>query len=222
MRIARPMRVFRRARSAAAAGALVIFLSGVPVVPRAEPLAGPQSRRAGRVSPNQLWLLPSAQPGVMMRTTVVPSGGSRAVPARGDESRHDPERRTAPHADAGFDAMSQWFVRHGYAVAVPQRPGHGETGGAYREDQGGCDDADFARAGPARPKASRPPSPICGRSPFVRRNGVIVSRPVGRRLGRAGASRAVRPAAYARRSISPAASAGARSTGPTTIARPTA
>jgi dienelactone hydrolase len=32
-------------------------------------------------------------------------------------------------------------------VAVPQRPGHGETGGAYREDQGGCDDADFARAG---------------------------------------------------------------------------
>src|SRR6185436_7436672 len=36
---------------------------------------------------------------------------------------------------------------HGYAVAVPQRPGHGKTGGTYYEDQGGCANADFRKAG---------------------------------------------------------------------------
>jgi len=30
---------------------------------------------------------------------------------------------------------------------VPQRPGHGKTGGTYYEDQGGCTYADFRKAG---------------------------------------------------------------------------
>src|SRR5262249_38994073 len=43
--------------------------------------------------------------------------------------------------------LTTWFVKRGYFVALPVRPGHGHTGGAYLEDQGGCDDADFVRAG---------------------------------------------------------------------------
>lgn len=30
---------------------------------------------------------------------------------------------------------------------LPERPGHGATGGRYQEDQGGCAEADYARAG---------------------------------------------------------------------------
>ncbi len=28
-----------------------------------------------------------------------------------------------------YRALTEWLVAHGYAVAVPQRPGHGKTGG---------------------------------------------------------------------------------------------
>ena len=39
-------------------------------------------------------------------------------------------------------------MAHGYAVAVPQRPGHGKTGGPYYEDQGAsARSADFRKAG---------------------------------------------------------------------------
>src|SRR5262249_56462216 len=73
-----------------------------------------------------------------------------------------------------FDAMAQWFVRHGFAVAVPQRPGHGATGGEYREDQGGCDDADFARAGLGAADSIAAAVAYLRRQSFVRRTGVIV------------------------------------------------
>jgi pimeloyl-ACP methyl ester carboxylesterase len=32
-------------------------------------------------------------------------------------------------------------------VVLPQRPGHGQTGGPYLEEQGDCAHADLARAG---------------------------------------------------------------------------
>jgi dienelactone hydrolase len=46
-----------------------------------------------------------------------------------------------------FGELSRWFVEHGYAVAMPFRPGHGRSGTPYLEDQGGCADADFGRSG---------------------------------------------------------------------------
>ena len=46
-----------------------------------------------------------------------------------------------------YTALTEWLVAHGYAVAVPQRPGHGKTGGTYYEDQGGCANADYRKAG---------------------------------------------------------------------------
>jgi dienelactone hydrolase len=175
VKIARPMRVFRGAKSAAAAGALVILLSGVPAVPRAEPLAGPQSAEQGAFR-NQLWLLPSGQPGVLMRATVLRPPGAGAFPlmVMNHGSTQNAARRLALPMPA-FDALSRWFVRHGYAVVAPQRPGHGETGGAYREDQGGCDDPDFARAGAGAAESIAAAVAYMRAQSFVRRNGVIVS-----------------------------------------------
>ena len=48
-----------------------------------------------------------------------------------------------------YRALAGWLVANGFAVLVPERPGHGATGGKYLEDQGGCDEADYAR--PAAP-----------------------------------------------------------------------
>lgn len=46
-----------------------------------------------------------------------------------------------------YGGLVAHFVARGYAVLVPLRPGHGATGGRYLEDQGGCVDPDYVRAG---------------------------------------------------------------------------
>lgn len=165
---------FSRAGFPAATCALVIFFLSVPAVPRAEPLAGPQTAEQGPFR-NQLWLLPSGQPGVLMRTTVLRPVGVGPFPlvVINHGTTQNAERRRMLTAPV-FDALSHWFVRRGYAVALPQRPGHGETGGAYREDQGGCDDADFARAGLGAAESIAAAVGYMRAQPFVRRIGIVV------------------------------------------------
>src|SRR5258708_8340555 len=58
-----------------------------------------------------------------------------------------------------FETLTRWFVRRGYAVVVPERPGHGETRGTYAEDQGGGDHAILHAPASAPPPPSRPPPP---------------------------------------------------------------
>jgi dienelactone hydrolase len=171
--IAGPVRVFPAVKSAAAACALVILFTGVLAAPRAAPLAGPQSAEQGALR-NQFWLLPSGQPGVLMRATVFRPPGPGAFPlmVMNHGSTQNAARRLALPMPA-FDPLTRWFVRHGYAVVVPQRPGHGETG-AYREDQGGCDDADFARAGAGAADSIAAAVGYMRAQPFVRRTGAIV------------------------------------------------
>ncbi|HUI94823.1 MAG TPA: alpha/beta fold hydrolase [Xanthobacteraceae bacterium] len=84
------------------------------------------------------------------------------------------ERRRALPAPA-FETLSQWFVRRGFAVALPQRPGHGETGGVYREDQGGCDNADFAGAGRGAAESIAAAVAYLTAQRFIRRTGVVVA-----------------------------------------------
>lgn len=83
-----------------------------------------------------------------------------------------------------YHALSSWFVRRGYAVVLPQRPGHGATGGPYLEDQNGCDDADFGAAGEATAASIAAAIAYMTRQPFVRRTGVVV---IGQSAGAWGA-----------------------------------
>jgi dienelactone hydrolase len=165
---------FSSLRVAAAACAFVIFFLSVPFVPRSEPLAGPQSPEQGAFR-RQAWLVPSAQPGLMMPTTLFRPAGPGPFPlvVVNHGTTQNAERRRMLKAP-DFDSMAQWFVRHGFAVAVPQRPGHGETGGEYREDQGGCDEADFARAGLGAAESIAAAVAYLRTQSFVRRTGVIV------------------------------------------------
>src|SRR5262249_12889021 len=123
----------------------------------------------------QAWLVPSAQPGVAMHTAVFrpPGPGPFQLVVINHGTTQNAERRRLLEAP-GFDAMARWFVRRGFAVAVPQGPGHGATGGAYREDQGGCDDADFARAGLGAADSVAAAVAYLRTQPFVRRSGVVV------------------------------------------------
>jgi len=46
-----------------------------------------------------------------------------------------------------FEAISSLLLGRGYAVLLPQRPGHGETGGPYLEGIGNCEGALYEQAG---------------------------------------------------------------------------
>ncbi len=46
-----------------------------------------------------------------------------------------------------YPALTDFLLGEGYAVLIPLRPGHGSAGGPYLEDQGGCERADYRKAG---------------------------------------------------------------------------
>jgi pimeloyl-ACP methyl ester carboxylesterase len=57
---------------------------------------------------------------------------------------------------------------------VPERPGHGATGGEYLEDQHGCDEADYLGSGRAtRDAISAAFNYLRGQS-FIRRDGAVI------------------------------------------------
>ena len=84
----------------------------------------------------------------MMWTTVFRPPGAGPFPlAVINHGSTQNELQRAGYRQPEYPALTEWLVAHGYAVAVPQRPGHGKTGGNYFEDQGGCANADFRKAG---------------------------------------------------------------------------
>ncbi|MFK4511625.1 dienelactone hydrolase [Bradyrhizobium daqingense] len=54
--------------------------------------------------------------------------------------------RRAQMPQPEYRALTAHLVARGFAVLVPERLGHGATGGRYVEDQGSCSEADYARS----------------------------------------------------------------------------
>jgi pimeloyl-ACP methyl ester carboxylesterase len=75
-------------------------------------------------------------------------------------------------------------VARGFAVLVPERPGHGATGGKYLEDQGGCDEADYAKSGRATADEIAAAVGLVRKQSFIRPDGIVV---VGHSAGAWGA-----------------------------------
>jgi dienelactone hydrolase len=105
-----------------------------------------QRTAAGELAERVLIPLPNL--GISMHTRIVRPAGAGPFPLVliNHASTESAERR-ALLPEPSYAALTEWFVKRGYLVALPLRPGHGRTGGPYLEDQGGCDDADYARAG---------------------------------------------------------------------------
>jgi dienelactone hydrolase len=82
--------------------------------------------------------------------------------------------RRAQMPQPNYRALAAFLVAHGFAVLVPQRLGHGATGGDYLEEQGGCDEADYARSGRATAEQIMLPLEFLRGQPFIRRDGAVV------------------------------------------------
>src|SRR6202795_2715872 len=115
----------------------------------AQPAFGPQGAEA---EPNRLqqWLVPSPDPGTPAHALLFrpPGDGPFQLAVIAHASTQNVLRR-AQMPQPEYRTLAAWLVARGFAVLVPERPGHGATGGRYLEDQDGCDEADYSRAGRA-------------------------------------------------------------------------
>ena len=151
--------------------ALFVLLIGLGAA-QAQPEAGPQGPE-GEYR-RQLWLIPSPERNVLMRSTVFRPPGAGPFPLV--VINHGSSQRLEQRAGVSvpvFETMAHWFVARGNAVAVPQRPGHGETGGSYLEDQRGCDEADYQGSGLRTADSIAAAIDTMTRQPFVRKTGVV-------------------------------------------------
>lgn len=73
-----------------------------------------------------------------------------------------------------YRALASWLVARGFAVLVPERPGHGATGGRYLEDQGGCDEADYVHAGQATADSIAAALSYMREQTFIRQSGAVI------------------------------------------------
>jgi len=150
----------------------------------AQPALGPQGRADGPFH-RQLWLIPSPVAGVAMRTSVFRPPGPGPFPlAVINHGSTQSESQRARQAAPEFPELTPWFLARGYVVAVPQRPGHGTTGGPYIEDQNGCENADYLTSGKNTAASIAAAIDYMTARRFVRRTGIIV---VGQSAGAWGA-----------------------------------
>jgi len=119
--------------------------------------------------------VPSTDPDVLMFTTVFRPSGSGPFPLvvmNHGTTQNPVQRQYFPLLE--FQAAALWFVRQGFVVAAPQRPGHGETGGVYLEDVDDCSSAGFLAAGRAGAANIRKTIDYMTTQSFVRSDHVVV------------------------------------------------
>ena len=126
----------------------------------------------------QLWILPSGDPNMQLRATVFRPR---------DDSADGPERRQLVVINHGTDEqtrlsvsmpvyywLSRWFVDRGYVVVIPQRRGHGATGGDLIESVGTCETADHYASGQIAANDIAASITYMTEQPFVMPRDVIV------------------------------------------------
>jgi dienelactone hydrolase len=82
--------------------------------------------------------------------------------------------RRAQMPQPEYRALAAFLVARGFAVLVPERLGHGATGGDYLEDQGGCDEAAYASSGRATAAQIALAMEFLRGRPFIRSDGTVV------------------------------------------------
>jgi dienelactone hydrolase len=124
---------------------------------------------------SQQWLVPSPD-----RTTAAhailfrpPGDGPFPLAIIAHASTQNNLRR-AQMPQPEYRALASWLVARGFAVLVPERPGHGVTGGRYLEDQGSCDEADYSRAGRATADSIAAALTYMRKQAFVRQDGTLI------------------------------------------------
>jgi dienelactone hydrolase len=133
----------------------------------------------------QQWLVPSPDPDTAAHALLFrpPGEGPFRLAVIAHASTQNLLRR-AQMPQPEYRALAAWLVARGFAVLVPERLGHGATGGRYREDQGGCDEADYISAGRATAEAIAAALGYLRGQSFIRQDGAVI---VGHSAGAWGA-----------------------------------
>src|SRR5438445_10860768 len=150
----------------------------------AQPAFGAQGAE-GEPHRLQQWLVPSPGPVTAAHAVLFrpPGEGPFPLAVIAHASVQNVLRR-AQMPQPEYRALAAWLVARGFAVLVPERPGHGATGGKYLEDQGGCDEADYSRSGYATADSIKAALGYLREQPFVRQDGTVI---VGHSAGAWGA-----------------------------------
>jgi dienelactone hydrolase len=126
----------------------------------------------------QLWILPSGEKGRVLRATVFrPSkdapGGDAPRPLVVINHGTNEATRLAVSMPVYY-WLSRWFVERGYVVVLPERRGHGATGGDLSEGIGTCRDPDHYAAGLIAADDIAASLNYMTSEPFVAQKGAIV------------------------------------------------
>lgn len=123
----------------------------------------------------QPWLVPTQDERTPARALLFrpPGAGPFRIALIAHASTQNEIRRVQmPQPD--YPALVAALVTRGFAVLIPQRLGHGATGGAYVEDQGDCADPDYRRAGLATADAIWRALTFIRTQPFVKKEGAVI------------------------------------------------
>ncbi len=124
----------------------------------------------------QLWILPSGDHKTPLRATVFrpadKDGKSKFPLVVINHGTSDATRLAV--AMPVYYWLSRWFVERGYAVLLPQRRGHGATGGSMVESIGNCTNPDHYRSGLAAADDIQSAVDFMSDQPFVEPGKTIV------------------------------------------------
>lgn len=133
------------------------------------------SGQEGEPFRRQEWRVPSLETDIAARALLFRPAG--AGPFRLAVIAHASTQnvlRRAQMPQPEYRALAGFLVARGFAVLVPERLGHGATGGRYVEDQGGCDEADYARAGRVTAEEISFALEFLRKQDFVRKDAAVV------------------------------------------------
>lgn len=153
---------------------LALAATGLPAA-RAQGLAGGPAGAESEPNRMQQWRIPTPLPDTMSHAILYRPTGEGPFPlAVIAHATTQNVLRRAQMPQPQYRALAAFLVARGFAVLVPERPGHGATGGKYLEDQGGCDEADYARSGRATAEEIRVATDFMRQQSFVRGDGVVI------------------------------------------------
>lgn len=143
-------------------------------------MAGAQANlgaQGGEAQPDRMqsWLVPTPAPDIVSHAVLFRPAGEGPFPlAVIAHATTQNVLRRAQMPQPEYRALAAFLVARGFAVLVPERPGHGATGGKYLEDQGGCDEADYLRSGRVTADEIAAAANFLRKLPFIKPNGTVV------------------------------------------------
>jgi dienelactone hydrolase len=139
-----------------------------------QPVFGP-SGGEGEPCREQAWLVPSPDPAIAAHAVLFrpPGDGPFRLAVVAHASTENVLRR-AQMPQPEYRALAEHLVGRGFAVLVAERLGHGATRGTYLEDQGGCDEADYARSGRASAEQIALALQFLRGQPFIRKEAAVI------------------------------------------------